>query len=150
MKKLIKHLILVSAISYSAIATAASTPTWVSYNFPITRVVDGDTVEFAAAFLPAPLPKKLSLRIYGVDTPEKGGNAECPAEAVLAERATVFTTNAISSGKVTVINLMKWDKYGGRVIGDLFIDGRSLRESLIANGLAREYYGATKTSWCTQ
>jgi endonuclease YncB( thermonuclease family) len=43
---------------------------------------------------------------------------------------------------------MDWDKYGGRVLGDVILDGKSLREMLIEKGYAREYYGEAKTSWC--
>jgi endonuclease YncB( thermonuclease family) len=43
---------------------------------------------------------------------------------------------------------MDWDKYGGRVLGDVLLNGQSLRGMLIANGFAREYYGEAKTSWC--
>ncbi len=45
------------------------------YDYKVTRVIDGDTVEFEAPFLPAPLKPVLSLRVLGVDTPEKGGRA---------------------------------------------------------------------------
>jgi endonuclease YncB( thermonuclease family) len=45
------------------------------HTFKITRVIDGDTVEFQADFMPDPLPKKLSIRVLGVDTPEKGHRA---------------------------------------------------------------------------
>jgi endonuclease YncB( thermonuclease family) len=41
-----------------------------------------------------------------------------------------------------------WDKFGGRVLGDLLINSQSLRAALIANGFAREYYGEAKQSWC--
>ena len=41
-----------------------------------------------------------------------------------------------------------WEKFGGRVLGDVFVDGQSLRKLLITNGFAREYYGEAKTSWC--
>jgi endonuclease YncB( thermonuclease family) len=44
--------------------------------------------------------------------------------------------------------LREWDKYGGRVIGDIMVDGASLRTMLIREGLAREYFGEAKTSWC--
>ena len=40
-----------------------------------------------------------------------------------------------------------WDKFGGRVLGDLIIDGKSLRQLLLDNGYAREYYGDKKQSW---
>jgi endonuclease YncB( thermonuclease family) len=43
---------------------------------------------------------------------------------------------------------MAWDKYGGRVLGDVIVDGKSLRNLLITQGPAREYYGDKKQSWC--
>jgi micrococcal nuclease len=147
--KLHTKIILQTSLAFFAFgALAQTTPPFVSYVFPITRVIDGDTVEFTANFLPAPIPKKLSLRIFGVDTPEKGGYADCPAEAALAVKATEFTTKFISSGINRRIYLMKWDMYGGRVLGDIAVNGKTLRASLIENGYAREYYGGTKTSWC--
>jgi endonuclease YncB( thermonuclease family) len=66
----------------------------------------------------------------------------------MGQRATDFTKNAIASASNVQVMLMEWDKYGGRVLGDIMIDGRSLRSSLIAEGLAREYFGEAKTSWC--
>ena len=49
--------------------------------YEITRVIDGDTVEIAVDFLPSPLPPKLSIRVMGIDTPEKAPRAQCDAEA---------------------------------------------------------------------
>lgn len=123
-------------------------PTGVIYDFPITRVIDGDTVAFRAPFLPDPLKKELSIRVYGVDTPEKGFRAKCPQEAQRGEMASAFTRQQIASASKVQVVLIDWDKYGGRVLGDLLIDGRSLRQLLIQNGFAREYYGEAKTSWC--
>ena len=118
------------------------------YDWPITRVIDGDTVGVQAAWLPDPLKKELSVRIFGVDTPEKGHRAGCPEEAARGLAATEFTKKAILSSKQRVIMLRGWDKYGGRVLGDVILDGQSLRAMLITNGFAREYYGEAKTSWC--
>jgi len=44
--------------------------------YEITRVIDGDTVEIAVDFLPSPLPPRLSIRVMGVDTPEKAPRAQ--------------------------------------------------------------------------
>ena len=118
------------------------------YDFTITRVVDGDTVIFHAPFLPEPLKKELAIRVYGVDTPEKGYRAKCQKEAQRGDMATAFTKQQISSAKSKQVVLMGWDKYGGRVLGDILLDGRSLRQLLIQNGFAREYYGEAKQSWC--
>lgn len=118
------------------------------YDFPITRVIDGDTVVFQAIFLPAPLKQELSIRVFGVDTPEKGHRAQCPSENTRGQAATRFTKNAISKAQKRQVAIIDWDKYGGRVLGDIILDGESLRMMLIQNGFAREYYGETKQSWC--
>jgi len=120
----------------------------VTYDAVITRVIDGDTVAFQADFLPAPLKKELSIRVYGVDTPEKGFRAACASEAQRGEAASAFTKQAVAASQHRQVVLMDWDKYGGRVLGDVLLNGQSLRVMLIQNGFAREYYGEAKTSWC--
>jgi endonuclease YncB( thermonuclease family) len=118
------------------------------YDFPITRVIDGDTVAFQANFLPPPLKQELSIRVFGVDTPEKGHRAQCPSEDQRGQAASAFTKNAITKAQKRQVAIADWDKYGGRVLGDILLDGQSLRTMLIQNGFAREYYGEAKTSWC--
>ncbi len=120
----------------------------VVYNYTITRVIDGDTVAFKADFLPDPLKKELSIRVYGVDTPEKGHRAKCDKENQMGQEATKFTFNLIKNAKNTRVVLVDWDKYGGRVLGDILIDDRSLRNLLIEKGYARPYFGEAKQSWC--
>lgn len=119
------------------------------YQYPITRVIDGDTVAFKVDYLPPELGQELSLRIYGVDTPEKGGRAQCSQENARGWMATKFTTDVVSKATQRLIIIRDWDKFGGRVLGDLILDGKNLKDLLISNGLAREYYGDKKTSWCT-
>jgi len=118
------------------------------YNWQITRIIDGDTVAFSAPWLPDPLKKELSIRVYGVDTPEKGFRAKCPKEDERGKAASKFTQQILSNAKEYKILLRDWDKYGGRVLGDIIVDGKSLRDLLIQNGYAREYYGEAKQSWC--
>jgi endonuclease YncB( thermonuclease family) len=118
------------------------------YNYKITRVLDGDTVAFEANFLPEPLKKELSIRVYGVDTPEKGFRAKCESENTKGLAATEFTKKSIASAKKIEVAIANWDKFGGRVLGDVILDGQSLRYLLIKNGYAREYYGEAKTTWC--
>jgi endonuclease YncB( thermonuclease family) len=62
--------------------------------------------------------------------------------------ASAWTTQLIKSAPRHQVILYKWDKFGGRVIGDIIVNGQSVRRGLIANGHAREYYGEAKTSWC--
>jgi endonuclease YncB( thermonuclease family) len=94
------------------------------------------------------LKKELSVRVFGVDTPEKGHRASCPSEDARGQAATAFTKAQINAAQKRQVVLMAWDKYGGRVLGDVLLDGKSLRMMLINNGFAREYYGEAKTSWC--
>jgi endonuclease YncB( thermonuclease family) len=144
MKKLLLLLLIVPAL---VIAQPKQKPS-VTYDAVITRVIDGDTVAFQADFLPAPLKKELSIRVYGVDTPEKGHRAACASEAQRGEAASAFTKQVIAQATQRQVVLMDWDKYGGRVLGDVLLNGQSLRVMLIQNGFAREYYGEAKTSWC--
>ena len=118
--------------------------------YEITRVIDGDTVEIAVDFLPKPLPPKLSIRVIGIDTPEKAPRAQCEAEAKKAVEATRFTKRAVAEATKTEVYLLKWDKYGGRVLGDVYLDHQSLAQSLISAGLARPYKGDAKQSWCEE
>jgi endonuclease YncB( thermonuclease family) len=120
----------------------------VVYDAVFTRVIDGDTVAFQTLWLPDPLKKELSVRVYGVDTPEKGFRAKCPSEDQRGQAATAFTKSVMNGATTRQVLLMDWDKYGGRVLGDIILDGKSLRAMLISQGYAREYYGEAKTSWC--
>jgi endonuclease YncB( thermonuclease family) len=140
MKKIISILLL----SVCTLAFAQKEKPMVVYDWKINRVVDGDTVEVATPWVPDPLPKKMSI-----DTPEKGHRAMCPSEAQRGEAATAFTKKVITESKTARVAVQSWDKYGGRMLGDIILDNNtSLRALLIQNGFAREYYGEAKTSWC--
>ena len=144
MKKLLLVLMFLPLISFSQ----GKQKPGVLYDVTITRVKDGDTVAFQANWLPDPLPKELAVRVFGVDTPEKGHRAQCPSEDARGKAATEFTKNAVAKSVKRQVLLMDWDKFGGRVLGDVILDGQSLRQMLITNGYAREYYGEAKQSWC--
>ena len=143
MKKFLVLLLLVPIL-----ALAQKTPTGVTYDAQIIRVTDGDTVVIAAPFLPQPLKPELAVRVFGVDTPEKGFRGQCDSEKQRGEAASVFTKNLIQASQQRQVVLYSWDKFGGRVLGDLILNGKSLRAELIRNGFAREYYGDAKQSWC--
>jgi endonuclease YncB( thermonuclease family) len=143
MKKILIALLIVPTLAF-----AQKTPQGMTYDAQIVRVNDGDTVVIAAPFLPAPLKPELAVRIFGVNTPEKGHRAQCPGENARGLAASEFTKTAVKSTKKHQVTLYGWDKFGGRVLGDMILDGASLRAELIRNGFAREYYGDAKQSWC--
>ena len=147
-----KFLLILLAIPVLVFAQGKVPAKSATYDAQILRVTDGDTVVIAAPFLPAPFKPELAIRVFGVDTPEKGHRAMCPSEAQRGEAASAFTKKAIESaaagGGKFQVTMYGWDKFGGRVLGDILVNGQSLRAALIANGFAREYYGEAKQSWC--
>lgn len=148
MKTLVTLLLILGLTATSAQAQRRN-PEFVQHDWKVLRVVDGDTIEFEATWVPAPLRQRILLRVYGVDTPEKGHRAQCPQEASRGQAATEFVRNAIANSRTVRAAITEWDKYGGRILGDVILDnGVSLRALLIQNGMARAYFGEAKQSWC--
>ena len=125
MKKLLLLLVALPLFAF-----AQKTPEGVTYDAQILKVNDGDTVVIAAPFLPAPLKPQLAVRVFGVDTPEKGFRAKCEAENQRGLAASEFTKNAVAKSIKRQVILYDWDKFGGRVLGDIILDGQSLRAML--------------------
>lgn len=116
---------------------------------PILGGVDGDTIATRVDALPCPLCR-VSIRIRGIDTPEKGAKAKCVREAALAVEASLLTRSLIGTNKTMIVQNPKWDKYGGRIDGEVIIGGKDVGTALIEKGLARPYTGkGPKPDWCT-
>ena len=137
-----------AVLAIASPAFAQKTPTGVVYDANILRASDGDTVVVEALWVPNPIKKEIAIRVYGVDTPEKSFRAQCPAEDAKGQAASAFTKDLIAKATKKQYVLYSWDKFGGRVLGDIVLDGKSLRDQLIANGYARTYFGEAKQSWC--
>jgi hypothetical protein len=119
----------------------------------IENVTDGDTLRLKERVHGLPL----SIRLYGIDTPEKGFRAKCKSEADAGEAATLITEKLVKNAATIDCQFKDWDKYGSRILGEVYLDGKSLSESLInarplINGketqIARKYHGEKKWSWC--
>ncbi len=143
-----KNFIALALVMLATPALAQKTPVGVTYDAVVIKATDGDTVQVEAKWVPAPLKPQVSVRIFGVDTPEKGFRAQCPAEDAKGQAASAFTKDLLAKAKKVQYTLYDWDKFGGRVLGDILVDGKSLRAELIKNGYAREYFGDAKQSWC--
>ena len=136
--------LLAAALLYCAPAVAGD------YEWPVTRVVDGDTVKVDAGADMPPALASLSVRLRGVDTPEKGRRAKCETERRAGQAATAFTEAALARASSIAVRNPSWGKWGGRVIADLILDGRSLSASLIETGHGRPYDGGKRAGWCRQ
>lgn len=112
----------------------------------IEEIYDGDTVKII--ILLGDIPIRFSLRIFGIDTPEiKHGDGRFPEEHDAAVKVrdhmrALFPTN------ISKICIRDWDKYGGRVLGELFLPtGENVSEILINGGWGRPYNGEKKKAW---
>ena len=115
-------------------------------NARIEEIYDGDTVKIIILF--GDIPVRFSLRILGIDTPEiKHGDGRLPEEhyAAIKVRDYMRLQFPINIAKICIRD---WDKYGGRVLGDLFLPtGENISEILISGGWARSYRGEKKKPW---
>ncbi len=141
-------LLAVLSLSVCSIAFAADKVESKLYDWKVEKVLDGDTVKFQVGFLPTEIKPFLSVRVNGVDTPEKKPRNKCDKEDLLAQKASKFTKDAVAGAKSIKVTIDGWDKYGGRILGDVILDGKSLSAMLIQSGNAREYHGEAKQSWC--
>lgn len=116
------------------------------YTWKVIRVLDGDTVEVDAKFFPPELGN-IRVRIQGIDTPESGGRAKCESERNRAKIAKQFATDKLL-GKTVTVTKVKTDKYGGRIVGEIIVDGKPYRALMIEKRYAVPYDGGTKQSWC--
>jgi micrococcal nuclease len=134
-------------LAFPCLAQATEGSAAERYSWPVVGIRDGDTIAVEIPGLPATL-NPVAIRLRGVDTPESGGRAKCAAERDLARRATGFTQLAIAGGRRIEFTALDWDKYGGRIDAEVWIDGVSLADQLIAAGLARAYDGGRRDGWC--
>jgi micrococcal nuclease len=113
------------------------------FKFTGLKAYDGDTIKTPIVAIKG-LPT-LSIRVFGIDTPEIKG--KCEEEKVLAKKAR-DRLNVILKDEITV-QPMQWDKYGGRFVATIYDkNGKNIAETLISEGLGRPYFGEQKTPWC--
>ena len=112
------------------------------YSVYVNEVIDGDT--FHITFFIKSQPMTMKLRLFGVDTPEL--SSKNPLEKEVAREVTEFLKKKIE-GKYFTCELVKHDKYGGRVVGKLFYKNRDLSDILLEHRLGKCYEGGNKGEW---
>lgn len=106
----------------------------------ILKVVDGDTVDLSLdlGFYVTVVQR---IRLDGLDTPEM--HSKDVNEKKLAQEAKQFIEKWLSENKDLTVKTKKDDKYG-RMLGEIFCNGKSLNKILTDMGYAWEYDGTTK------
>jgi micrococcal nuclease len=98
----------------------------------VVSIADGDTITILSG------KSQHKIRLYGIDTPEKG--------QAFGNVAKKFTSKLVA-GKTVDVEAYDTDKYG-RTVGVVFANGVNVNQSLIIAGLAWQYQKYCKASFC--
>ena len=111
------------------------------------RNYDADTITFNIPNVHPLIGKHISVRVRHVDTPEIKGKLPCEKDA--ARTAKKLTENILKNAKRIDLENVDKDKYF-RILANVVVDGKSLKDTLLKNNLAYAYEGKTKQklNWC--
>lgn len=110
---------------------------------------DGDTIKFNIPNTHPLIGKKISIRVNGVDTAEIKAKTKC--EKTMATTTRDFVREILLRSKNIELRNIKRGKYF-RIVADVYLDEKPLKDSLLKHKLAVPYYGKTKAKidWCKQ
>ena len=91
----------------------------------VVGVTDGDTIKVMGTH-----NKQVKIRLYGIDTPEKG--------QAFGKKAKQFTSGMVF-GKIVEVDPVTVDRYGRTIALVYDTDGKSLNEELVRAGFAWVY-----------
>jgi len=114
---------------FSSKKSAEEIKTW---SGKVIGISDGDTITALHN------GKGERIRLYGIDTPEKG--------QAFGKKAKQFTSSMVY-GKTVDIEAKDIDRYG-RTVGMVYVNGESLNEALVNNGYAWVYRKYCKEVFC--
>ena len=112
------------------------------------RNYDGDTVTFNVPDLHPLIGRQIRVRVEGADTPEIRGKTQC--EKQKAKEARDAVQAMFEKAKSIELRDVKRGKYF-RILADIVVDGKSLKDELIRLGLAHPYNNKGKNKpvdWC--
>lgn len=99
-------------------------------------VVDGDTIWLNGQ----------KIRIADIDTPETHDYG-CQSEKDLGDRATNRLEEILESGSITLQSINRDKDQYGRLLRIVMVNGQSVGQTLVGEGLARWYEGGRR-AWC--
>jgi endonuclease YncB( thermonuclease family) len=119
------------------------------YQWPLAArlAYDGDTFYMVAPGLPDSL-QPVAIRPTGYDAPEIRG--KCQAEQNHAREARDWLRRRLSEAKTISLCNLSWDKYGGRVNADVWLDRQPLAAAAIEVNAGRPYTGGRRVAWCKE
>ena len=120
---------------------AAATGQHVSFRYCLVGggyncVVDGDTIWL----------KGVKIRIADIDAPETH-DPRCASEKKLGDQATRRLHELLESGTISLRPIDRDEDVYGRKLRIVLVNGKSVGDSLVSEGLARDY-GHGRRPWC--
>lgn len=111
------------------------------------RNYDADTITFDIAGVHPLIGKNISVRVRHIDTPEIRGKLPCEKDA--ARTAKRLIENVLKNAKRIDLTEVDKDKYF-RILANVVVDGKPIKDILLKNNLAYAYEGKTKAklNWC--
>jgi endonuclease YncB( thermonuclease family) len=142
-------MLVTAALAHAAIAKPV---TVVSVHVGDTLTIKGQWAVMDGRKVAFRVPGGVNIRLLGIDTPELGARAQCPAENALADRARDNLRGLVAAnGGVVEITAARHDKYGGRLLASPRVKAGSLADAQIAGGFAAAYSGeGPKRDWCNE
>ena len=119
-------------------------PTDFSYRInKVTKIIDGDTIDVILD-LGFDILHKSRVRLFGIDTPESRTRNKEEKKRGLISKA--FLKDKIKLAKKLTIKTHKGSETGkfGRILGDVFIDGKSINAQMVKDFMAVPYTGQSK------
>jgi endonuclease YncB( thermonuclease family) len=97
------------------------------YKGVVDQVHDGDTI-YIRLDLGFDLTVYARVRAYGINAPE--------LSTIAGRAARDYAITVLPVGKAVEVTSHGWDKYGGRIDGEISVDGLSFSELMFAGGFA--------------
>lgn len=148
MKSLILSMIFSFGITQVALATESCQHDRTTFRcVKYLKNYDADTITVEIPGVHPLIGEKISVRVLGVDTPEVKGKLPCEKDA--ARTAKKLVESLLKNAKRIDLTEVGRDKYF-RVLANVVVDGKSIKDLLFKNKLAYEYDGGTKekVNWC--
>lgn len=111
----------------------------------LVKVIDGDTFICDIEGFPDLAGRGISIRIHGIDTPEKNDSRREIKN--LAMKAREHTEKLLNSAKKIELKNMRRGLYF-RIVADVWLDDKiDLGKELLTNGLAKPCLSKKRTVW---
>lgn len=130
---------LFTALLFAMPVLADCDTTWLGTRNPMITIIDGDTFKLNGT----------TIRLYQVDTPEKGHRAKCEAERAHAEASSIALDVLLRLPSSVKVQVCGTDRYG-RTVARVKAGNRLVGNAMIKLGYAKQwrYPKEPKPRWC--